>query len=88
MLQSISEDAGLRLKADRLHNMVHQPDTEDYMDRFHPTTGMSSTQLARDAAGTAELFDDWSIPYTKNMNKVSFNNMIHKQIDFGTGDTV
>ena len=88
MLQSISEDANLRLAADRLHNMVHQPDTEEYLERYHHTATMSNPQMAKDAAGTTELFDDWSIPFEKKLNQVKFNGMIHKQIDFGTGETV
>jgi hypothetical protein len=88
MLQSISEDANLRLAADRLHNMVHQPDTEEYLERYHHTATMSNPQMAKDAAGTTELFDDWSIHYEKNLNQVRFNGMIHKQMDFGTGETV
>jgi hypothetical protein len=88
MLQGISTDGNLRQRADRLHNMVHEPDTAEYLEQFHHTAGMSNPELARDAAGTSELFDDWSLPFEKKLNKVRFNGMLHTQMDFGTGETV
>jgi hypothetical protein len=81
-LQSISEDAGLRLKADRLHNFVHQPDTEEYLQRYHHTAQMSNPELAHDGAGTTEVLDDWAEPYETRMNTVRFNNNVHRQMDF------
>ena len=71
-------------RADRLHNMVHKPDTEEYMEKFHPH--QNNTDIAQDASGTKELFNDWSIAYEKNLNQVKFNGMIHSQMSFGTAE--
>jgi hypothetical protein len=68
--------------------MVHSPDTEDYLERYHHTTQMSNAQLAKDASGTTELFGDWDLPYEKRMNEVKFNNHIHRQMDFGVSEGV
>jgi hypothetical protein len=76
------------MRADRLHNMAHQPDTEEYLERYHHTAQMSNPEMAQDASGTTEVFDDWSIPYEKKLNQVKFNGMIHRQMEFGTGETV
>ena len=84
MLRAISEDGDLRMKADRLHNLVHAPDTQEYLERYHPHENMSKIELAHDLSGTTELFSDWSQSYEKRQNKVKFNGLIHTQMAFGT----
>ena len=74
-------DPELRDNADHLHNLVHKPETERYLER-HPTTDLSA--LARDASGVIELQDDWNLPYKQGIKQVSVNNQIHTQKDFGT----
>ena len=85
LLAEIGDDPQLRQRADVLHNAVHKPSTQEYLDRYHHT---DNVQLAKDAAGTSELFADWSESYEGKMNKVRFNNQLHQQIDFGVGETV
>ena len=84
MLQNL--DPADRQRADRLHNEVHNPDTEEYMERFHPNQDVDS--IAKDAAGTRELFNDWDLPYDKHLNKVMFNHQIHSQMSFGSAQDV
>ena len=79
-------DPKYRQQADRLHNMAHAPDTEAYMEKYHPH--QSNTDIAQDASGTKELFSDWDLPYEKNLNQVKFNGMIHSQMDFGVSEDV
>jgi hypothetical protein len=88
MLASISKDSDLRQRADRLHNLVHKPDTQEYLERYHHTAQMSNPELSKDASGTTELFSDWAEPYEKRQNVVRFNGMIHTQMDFGVSETV
>jgi hypothetical protein len=76
------------MKADRLHNAVHSPDTAEYLQQFHHTAKMDNAELARDAAGTSELFDDWAIPYEERLNQVKFNNQLHTQMRFGVSEDV
>ena len=78
MLEAIQEDNAIRGKAQRLYDKIFAPTVEKYIEKFHP----DPANLAKDAAGTTELFDDWSIPYEKRHNQVKFNNRIHTQMDF------
>jgi hypothetical protein len=86
MLQKLNPS--LRQAADRLHNQVHKPDTEEYIEKYHHQAGMTNPQLAKDMAGTTELFSDWNLHYEKRMNQVKFNNHIHSQMSFGVSETV
>ena len=83
MLNSL--DPSLRQRADRLHNLVHQPDTDAYMQRYHST---DSAKVASDSAGTTELFSDWDLPYKKGLDQVRFNGHIQTQMSFGVSDDV
>ena len=74
-------DPKYRQRADRLHNQVYAKSTEDYMQRYH-SADPSKVDVARDAAGTTEIFNDWALPYQKNLKQVKFNNHIHTQMDF------
>ena len=73
-------------QADRMHNMVHKPDTEAYVEKYHPH--QEHADIAKDASNTTELFNDWALPYEKNLNQVKFNGMIHSQMDFGISEDV
>jgi len=88
LLAEISEDPVLRKRADALHNAVHRQDTQEYLSRYHPNSSMTKNELAKDAAGTSELFSDWSESYEGRMNKVRFNGHLHQQISFGVGEDV
>ena len=83
MLKAISEDGDLRQRADRLHNAVFTPETKAYMERYHHNENTPNMDIAKDASGTTELFDDWSQPYKTKLNSVKFNGMLHTQMDFG-----
>ena len=74
-----------RQQNDYLHNLVHQPDTDAYMDRYHAT---DHEKMATDASGTTELFNDWALPYHPGLDAVMFNNHIHTQMNFGVADEV
>ena len=78
MLEAIQEDNKLRDKAQGLYDRIYAPTVEKYIEKFHP----DPANLAHDAAGVTELFDDWSLPYEKRHNQVKFNNRIHTQMDF------
>ena len=78
MLEAIQEDNRLRDKAQGLYDRIYAPTVEKYIEKFHP----DPANLAHDAAGVTELFDDWSLPYEKRHNQVKFNNRIHHQMDF------
>ncbi len=78
MLEAVQEDNTLRDKAQDLYDKVYAPTVKKYMDQFHP----DPKYLATDAAGTTELFDDWSLHYEKRHNQVKFNGRIHHQMDF------
>ena len=80
-------DPADRQRADRLHNMAHAPDTAAYMEKYHPDA-KQDVDVAKDAAGTTELFSDWDLPYEKNVNQVKFNNHLHRQMDFGVSEDV
>ena len=88
MLQAISKESGLRQRADRLHNMVHTPQTAEYLEQFHHTAQMSNPEMAKDASGTTEMFSDWAEPYERRLNKVRFNGHLHTSMDFGVSETV
>ena len=72
----------IKANADRLHDLVYAPATQKYMERYHPTTGMTKEQLAKDYSGV-ELFDDWSLPFKHMQNSVMVNHHIHTRMDFG-----
>ena len=74
-------DPELRDNADHLHNLVHEPETERYLER-HPHADLSA--LARDDSGAIELQDDWNLPYKPGVRQVSFNDQVHTQKDFGS----
>jgi len=74
-----------RQRADRLHNLVHQPDTEEYLERYHST---DNAKFATDSAGTTELFNDWGVAYEKGVDQVTFNGQIHRQMSFGASSDV
>ena len=78
MLEAIQQNNELRNRAQGLYDKIYAPTVEKYIEKFHP----DPANLAKDAAGTTELFDDWSIPYEKRHNQVKFNNRIHTQMDF------
>ena len=78
MLEAIQQDNTLRDKAQTLYDRVYAPTVDKYMEKFHS----DPKNMATDAAGVTELFDDWSLPYEKRQNQVKFNNQIHHQMDF------
>ena len=78
MLESVQEDNVIRDRAQGLYDKIYQPTVDKYVEKFHP----DPKNLAHDAAGVTELFDDWSLPYEKRHNQVKFNNRIHTQMDF------
>ena len=78
MLEAVQEDNTLRGRAQGLYDKVYAPTVEKYVEKFHP----DPANLAKDAAGVTELFDDWSLAYEKRHNQVKFNNQIHTQMDF------
>ena len=80
-------DPSIRQRADRLHNAVHNPDTQEYLERYH-SADRSNEELAKDAAGTTELFNDWALPYKNGLKQVKFNGMLHTQMDFGVAEYV
>ena len=80
-------DPSLRQQADRLHNMVHTPQTQEYIQRYH-TADRTNDEIAKDASGTTELFNDWALPYENGLHQVKFNGMLHTQMDFGVQELV
>jgi len=81
-LEMLDDMPDIKANADRLHDLVYAPATQKYMDRYHPTTGMTNDQIAKDYSGV-ELFDDWSLPFVHKQNSVMVNHHIHTRMDFG-----
>ena len=77
MLEAI-QHTEYRNKAQKLYDMVYAPDVKKYTEKFQS----DDRNLAHDAAGTVELFDDWDLPYETHLNQVKFNNHIHHQMDY------
>ena len=67
--------------------MVHNPGTEEYIQRYH-TADRTNDEIAKDASGTTELFNDWALPYDNGLHQVKFNGMLHTQMDFGVQELV
>lgn len=82
LLEQLDEMPEVKANAARLHNLVYQPATEKYIQRYHPTAGMSTQELAKNYSGV-ELFDDWALPFKHNQNSVMVNHQIHTRMDFG-----
>jgi len=81
-LEMLDDMPDIKANAEHLHDLVYTPATEKYMERYHPTTGMSNKQIAKDYSGV-ELFDDWSLPFKHMQNSVLVNHQIHTRMDFG-----
>ena len=77
-----------RIHATRFHDLVFAGDTEQYLERYHPDINKSTDMLARDHAGTTELFDDWSTPRVFNENSVEFHHQIHSQVEGSRRETI
>ena len=78
-------DPSLRQRADRIHNEAHKPQTTEYLQQHR---AVNTDNIAKDASGTMELFNDWSLPYDKDLNKVTFNNRLHTQMSFGVAEEI
>ena len=81
MLAALDPDK--RQRADRLHNLVNKPDTQQYLQSTHQ---VDHGQFAKDASGAIQLQSDWSLPYVANERRVQFNHHIHSTIDLGVSD--
>ena len=82
LLEQIDDMPDIKANAARLEDLVNQPATQQYMERYYPTAGKSNEQIAKDYAGV-ELFDDWSLPFKHDQNSVMVNHQIHTRMDFG-----
>ena len=80
MLQNIPGEH--RQRANRLHDLAHKKATESYMQRYHTTDSKTVSKNSNNF----ELFNDWSLPYDQNVDKVMFNNHLHTQMNFGVSD--
>ena len=82
------DDPQMKQRANYIHDIVGEKQTQEYLHRYHPQQNMDHNDLAKDLAGThAELSDDWSVPYKPHMNSVMFNHTLHSQIDVGVTET-
>jgi hypothetical protein len=82
------DDPAMKQRANYIHNIIGQKETEQYLTRFHPHQTMDNNTIGKDLAGThAILSDDWSLPYKPHMNSVMFNHEIHSQLDVGVVET-
>ena len=82
LLRAANNDATSRGRLSALYDFVEKPETTEYLKRFH-TADKSKIEFARDAAGTTELYADWSLPYQHRTNEVKFQHHIAKQMNFG-----
>jgi len=82
LLEQLDDLPEVKANAARLHDLVYKPATQEYMERYHPTVGMSTQELAKSYSGV-ELFDDWSLPFKHHQNSVMVNHQIHTRMDFG-----
>ena len=78
----------MKQRANYIHNIIGQKETQQYLKRFHPHQTMDNNTIGKDLAGThAILSDDWSLPYKPDMNSVMFNHEIQSQLDVGVVET-
>ena len=82
------DDPAMKQRANYIHNIIGQKETQQYLKRFHPHQTMDNNTIGKDLAGThAILSDDWSLPYKPDMNSVMFNHEIQSQLDVGVVET-
>ena len=72
-----NQSGGVKQRAAYLHTVVNQPQTDKYLQRFHPG----------DSTKISELSDDWSTPFKYKQNSVEFNHHITSQMDFDYTET-